>query len=181
MSIRMIGGMALLAVVCAVPMTPAQAQRHGYGRDTVECRSQNYSREFCPVYWREARIVRQLSDTPCRRGENWGMGRRGIWVDRGCAAVFAEAGRYHHDRDRDDYHGWRPPHDWDREFRVGCESRNYQYRFCAVDVGGAGRARLYRQTSGARCIEGRTWGWNRAGIWVNGGCAGIFTIHRRWR
>lgn len=182
MSKRLIAGVGLLVMMAAAPVQPVHAQRRGYDhdrRDVVECRSRNYSREHCRVPWRDARIVRQLSDTPCRRGDNWGMGRHGIWVDRGCAAEFAEAGGRHY-RDRDDY-GWRPPHGWNHRFRVGCESRNYQYRFCAVDLGRAGRARLHRQTSGSPCVEGRTWGWNRAGIWVTQGCAGIFTIDRRWR
>jgi hypothetical protein len=40
----------------------------------------------------DVRVARQLSETPCRRGENWGFDRRGIWVDKGCAAEFLVAG-----------------------------------------------------------------------------------------
>lgn len=188
MSIRLIAGVGLLVGLCAVPAVVVHAQRYGYDRGTVECRSQNYGRGYCRVHWRDARIVRQLSDTPCRRGENWGMGRHGIWVDRGCSAIFAEADRHHHgwrDRDDDDdnygYGDWRPPHGWNHRFRISCESRGYRYTFCAVDLGHAGLAYLERQTSNSSCIEGRTWGWNRAGVWVDQGCAGIFTIDRRWR
>lgn len=37
---------------------------------------------------RGVELVRQLSRTDCRRGETWGYGRRGVWVDGGCRAVF---------------------------------------------------------------------------------------------
>jgi hypothetical protein len=40
------------------------------------------------------RIARQLSDTQCRRGQNWGHDRRGVWVDDGCAAEFYIDDRY---------------------------------------------------------------------------------------
>jgi hypothetical protein len=33
-------------------------------------------------------LERQLSDARCIRGDNWGVDRGGIWVDRGCAAEF---------------------------------------------------------------------------------------------
>jgi len=37
---------------------------------------------------REVRLQKNLSDTRCVRNDNWGVDRRGIWVDRGCAARF---------------------------------------------------------------------------------------------
>jgi hypothetical protein len=40
--------------------------------------------------------------------------------------------------------------------------------------------RLVRQMSDARCSEGYSWGWNRAGVWVNHGCRGQFVVDRRW-
>ncbi|MGH8324809.1 MAG: DUF3011 domain-containing protein, partial [Steroidobacteraceae bacterium] len=76
--------------------------------------------------------------------------------------------------------GWSPPPRWDHRFEVSCSSPQYQRYFCSVDAGGSGRIYLQRQTSKSACIEGRTWGWNRAGIWVDQGCAGIFTVDRRW-
>ena len=157
--------------------SPAQAQ--GYG-DTIECESRNYNYQSCPVPWRDARLIRQKSDTQCIRGRSWGIDRRGLWVDRGCAGVFAAAGR-----------GpggggggggpWQPGPGWDNRFVIACNSDGYSYRFCGVDVGGGGRVYLDRQTSGSSCIEGRTWGWNRGGVWVDQGCSGTFTVDRRWR
>lgn len=33
---------------------------------------------------------------------------------------------------------------------------------------------LVRQLSRGACIEGRTWGWDRRGVWVTEGCRGEF-------
>lgn len=57
--------------------------------------------------------------------------------------------------------------------RIECESRDYQYQFCATPDG-VTRARLVEQRSRSACIEGRSWGYDRRGIWVSGGCEGVF-------
>ncbi|MGH8040722.1 MAG: DUF3011 domain-containing protein [Rudaea sp.] len=179
MSIRSITGYALLAMLCGLPGGVAHAQQgYGYGGDrgSVECRSNGYGRQVCRVPWRDARIIRQLSDTRCVRGQNWGIDRYGLWVDNGCAARFVAADGPGYDHGG----GWSPPPRWDHRFEVSCSSPQYQRYFCSVDAGGSGRIYLQRQTSKSACIEGRTWGWNRAGIWVDQGCAGIFTVDRRW-
>ena len=166
---------ASLLLCTLVPFTGAKAQP----RDAIDCESHNYEYTRCDVPWRDARLVRQLSDTTCVRGRNWGVDRRGLWVDKGCAGRFVPAGR--HRRGEDEGYGWRPGPGWDHRFVVTCESRDFRYRFCAVDLGGAGRARVARQISDTPCREGRSWGWNRAGIWVDQGCAAEFEIDRRWR
>ena len=74
-------------------------RRHGRDRDrdrdgdaegTVRCASKEWGYDHCSVPGgaRNARVVRQVSDTRCVRGDNWDTDRRGIWVDRGCEAVF---------------------------------------------------------------------------------------------
>src|SRR5689334_4273403 len=116
MSIRTMMFFALIALSSA-----ASAQddpRYGgggyQGGEAVECRSNNYSFRRCPVPWRDARLVRQLSDTQCVRGMNWGIDRNGIWVDRGCAGEFVARGRH------EEYAGggWRPPSGWDQRFAI---------------------------------------------------------------
>ena len=166
-----------LFALCALPVRVLRAQ--GYG-DTVDCRSSGYNFQSCPVPWRGARLIRQLSDTRCVRGQSWGFDRRGLWVDRGCAGRFVAADSRDHSGDGGGG-GWRPEPAWDQRFDVSCGSPQYQQYFCQVDVGGGGRVYLSRQTSNTACVEGRTWGWNRAGIWVDQGCGGVFTIDRRWR
>jgi len=188
MSLRIVAIVASLALsVLSASLAQAQDPRYdsrpGYGgpgpSEAVDCRSNNYSFQRCPVPWRDARMVQQLSDTQCVRGMNWGLDRTGIWVDRGCGGRFvASEGRGHR---RDYGGGWNPPSGWDQRFQIRCDSNDYQYNFCAADLGGGGRAYVERQISGTPCVEGQTWGWNRAGVWVVQGCAAVFTIDRRWR
>lgn len=154
---------------------------HAYDDETAECRSQDFSYTRCSVPWRDARLVEQLSNTSCIRGRTWGIDRRGLWVDQGCSGIFEEAGRGRSGGGGGGGGGWRPGPGWDQRFTISCESQDYRYHFCAVDVGRGGNVDLEDQTSDAECIEGRTWGWNRAGVWVKDGCAGYFEINRRWR
>lgn len=142
----------------------------GYGQQTVSCGSPQHRLLRCqvPGNWRGVQLVQQTSKSACIEGRSWGFDRGGIWVDRGCGGVFAAAG------------GWQPGPGWNQDFVVSCGSPQYKYYFCQVDVGGRGRVILQRQTSDSRCVEGQTWGWNRAGIWVDRGCGGQFLITRRW-
>ncbi|MEO5764728.1 MAG: DUF3011 domain-containing protein [Casimicrobiaceae bacterium] len=55
---------------------------------------------------------------------------------------------------------------------IHCESRDYRRNYCAT--GTITGAQIISQTSNAACIQGRTWGWDANGIWVNNGCAGDF-------
>ncbi len=57
---------------------------------------------------------------------------------------------------------------------VRCESDNYRYRYCRADTDN--RVRLTRQLSGTDCREGRNWGYDRYGIWVDRGCAAEFRV-----
>ncbi len=58
---------------------------------------------------------------------------------------------------------------------VQCESREYQYQFCPIPQG-ATRVTLVEQRSRTACVEGRSWGWDRRGVWVTGGCDGVFDV-----
>jgi hypothetical protein len=62
------------------------------GAYTVTCSSDNMRRNYCQAEVRGGvRLVRQLSQAPCRQNYSWGYDRRGIWVDRGCRADFEVA------------------------------------------------------------------------------------------
>lgn len=182
MSMRSLFVLALSVFgVLAVSAVQAQDSRYGGrpgyggGPNTVDCRSSGYSYQRCDVPWRDAQIVRQLSGTQCRRGQNWGFDRRGfVWVDRGCAGRFVAAGGGGYGG------GWQPGPGWNQRFTVRCDSNNGQNNYCQVDVGGRGRVYLQRQESSSPCVEGQTWGWNRGGVWVAQGCRGTFSIDRRW-
>ncbi len=55
----------------------------------MTCKSARFRPEYCPLpRWGRVEIEKRLSDAPCRRYDTWGTDGGGIWVDRGCAAVF---------------------------------------------------------------------------------------------
>jgi hypothetical protein len=160
---------------CAFLPDMANAQRHS---ETITCESRDYRPAHCRVNWRQAQLVRQISSTACIEGRTWGMDRGGIWVNQGCAGVFAQVRGAHRPGMAG---GWHPGPGWDRSIRLKCESEDYRYRMCRVDTGRGSAVRIEQRISDTRCIEGRNWGWNRAGIWVDQGCAAVFVVDRRWR
>jgi hypothetical protein len=58
---------------------------------------------------------------------------------------------------------------------VYCESGDGQRHWCREGIGR--RVRLIRQRTRARCIRGRTWGVDQAGIWVDRGCRADFEVY----
>ena len=108
-------------------------------------------------------LSRQISQTRCLRGSTWGYDGGGVWVSQGCRAEFVAgygSGGY-----SDGYAGART---------LRCESIDGRMRRCAADTRGG--VRLGRQLSDARCDEGRNWGQDRNGVWVNGGCRAEFVL-----
>jgi hypothetical protein len=173
---------ALLGAFSLPTASPAQSRQ---GDAAIRCESTNGKFNRCAMPWRDARLVRQESKGACIRGESWGVDRQGLWVDRGCRGLVAEAdgrrpGYGRPDHGGPGYGGWQPGPGWDRQIRLQCDSNKKRYQMCQVDVGRRGRVRLVRQMSDARCSEGYSWGWNRAGVWVNHGCRGQFVVDRRW-
>lgn len=61
------------------------------------------------------------------------------------------------------------------QFEISCQSRNFEHQFCPAGSEVLG-ATLLRQESRNPCIQGRTWGWNRQGVWVSNGCRGSFRV-----
>jgi hypothetical protein len=138
----------------------------GPGRQ-LACNSQNYQQQFCASGRRinRAWLVEQRSQAPCVQGRSWGFQETGIWVTAGCSGLFA-------------FEGGGPPPGPPPIDRVTCESREYQQAFCPVRPMIA-RAWLVSQRSQSACIQGETWGFQRNGIWVNGGCSGVFAFEPR--
>lgn len=156
---------------------PAHAQRNG----PITCGSVNGRQARCETGWRDAELAHQDSDTRCVRGQNWGVDRGVIWVDRGCRGQFVAAGRGGGDwhGDRPGHGGWNPGPGWNRDIQLQCGSVNNRYQLCQVDIGRNGRVQLVRQQSDARCRQGYSWGYNRAGVWVDKGCRAQFVVNRR--
>lgn len=157
----------------------------GWDRDIeVRCESNDYRYNFCQVdTGRGSQVVvsKGVSKTYCEEGRNWGWNRAGIWVDGGCGAVFRVQRRWDNGHGNGNDNGWRPGPNWDQAIAVRCESQGYGYNMCQVDTGRGGNVRIRRQISKTPCVEGRSWGWNRAGVWVDQGCAAEFVVDRRWR
>jgi hypothetical protein len=77
---------------CRGIFTVGRGGRPTEGRvKSITCTSKSYDYAHCDVstWGRRVWVQRQISDTRCVQGDNWGVDWRGIWVDRGCNAVFA--------------------------------------------------------------------------------------------
>ena len=57
---------------------------------------------------------------------------------------------------------------------IVCES--YKHKSARCDVDTRGGVRLVQQTHG-NCIQGRSWGFDRSGIWVNDSCRAVFSVN----
>lgn len=158
--------LAVLSLLAWVP-GPADAQR-GTAKQTtyalIRCESPGGRESFCPAdTQRGVRLVNALSGR-CQIGRNWGYDAEGIWV-RGCSAEF-EIGQ------RGDGYGWGWGHN--EGASITCASQNYRYTLCDTETRGG--VRLVNQISRAECVEGRSWGYDRRGVWVDQGCAGEFEV-----
>jgi hypothetical protein len=137
----------------------------GYGNGgplsrTLRCGSEDGRWKHCSADTRDGvDLVKQVSRSPCIRGQSWGIDRTGVWVNGGCRAEFRVAGR--------DIADMRPS-----PVRFRCESDDGKPRSCGT-AGPAG-VRLLRQLSRAECVAGRTWGIARGQVWVDQGCRAEF-------
>lgn len=115
----------------------------------------------------DVRLVRQLSDSPCIEGRSWGRDGSGVWVSNGCRAEFS-VGRGG---------GWNGG-GWNggssgRTLR--CESVDNHRNRCSANIRGG--AQLVRKLSDSGCNQGKDWGWDRSGVWVDNGCRAEFRVY----
>lgn len=141
--------------------TQMQATPKRVSRRVVRCESRGGT-EVCPVQLRGApvRLLRQQSVLSCKEGRTWGYGRNQVWVSRGCQGLF-EVGAA-------DGSGFV-----DVPRRLVCESKGNLRRECGVTV--ERKVTLLKQLSSKDCVEGRSWGWDRTGVWVDDGCRAEFS------
>lgn len=116
------------------------------------------------------RLVRQLSDKPCREGRTWGQDRTGIWVSDGCRAVFA------YSQSNGNRPDWTKPTQGIRtiKFKLESDGRRETRR---IDTSGG--VKMIRQLSDTRCVQGRSWGYDRNSVWVDNGCRAEFEVRTR--
>ena len=55
-----------------------------------------------------------------------------------------------------------------------CMSDNQRYNYCRVDTNNS--VRLVRQISISSCDQGRSWGYDARGVWVDRGCSAEFEV-----
>jgi hypothetical protein len=154
---------------CRADFEIGAVQFSGWGQAYhIYCASDDMSRIWCPADSRfGVRLARQRSEAPCVLGQTWGYGHRGIWVDRGCRADFRIAG------------------DWDTRAAAlfYCASDDMRRHGCSIDTRDG--VFIVRQRSEADCVYGRTWGYDRQGVWVDRGCRADFEVidrrDREWR
>ena len=60
---------------------------------------------------------------------------------------------------------------------VSCESHHHQRNHCSIDT--HGYVYLKKQTSRSDCSQGRSWDYDKRGIWVDENCSGIFVVESR--
>jgi hypothetical protein len=67
---------------------PVTGSRYSEGT-LVRCESDDGRRRHCdaPIV-HGVELRRNISHTPCIRGDNWGWDSRGVWVDHGCRGDF---------------------------------------------------------------------------------------------
>ena len=155
------GGAALPVAAAPQFARPADAYLP-VAQQTVRCESNDGRTVVCPFPTRTGvRLVRQLSDSDCVAGRNWGYDARGVWVTQGCRADFASGNGYD-----------APAYGQAPGALIRCESIDGHLQRCQTDLPGG--MELVRQLSDSPCVIGRTWGWDRSGLWVDQGCRGEF-------
>jgi len=137
-----------------------------YVAQVIHRASSDYHQQYCPVDTRGGvQLAHQTSSSACIRGRTWGNDRGGVWVNNGCAGDFSVGG------------GPPPsgPGPGNVDGRVvRCESFDPRVVRCNVDTRGG--VQLLTQLSSNLCEQRRSWGWDRDGIWVSGGCRADFRV-----
>lgn len=133
---------------------------------TVRCESRDGRLHQCPIdTLGGVRLAKQLSRAECERGRTWGVSRDGVWVSDGCRAQFVYG--YGMDGRGDALQDGRAQ-------ILRCESKNGRWKHCAADTEGG--VEFVRQLSRNSCLRNQTWGTDRRGVWVSGGCRAEFNI-----
>ena len=157
---------AVASVIAGFSLTIIAPPVHAQGGAYCASNDNRFAR--CQVPWRDAVLVQQASKVACVRGQTWGFDRNGIWVSGGCRGQFAPARG-----------GWGGG-GGGRQQQIRCESGGNNYQLCPVNIQRGDDVRIVNQRSSASCQQGRSWGVQPNGIWVNRGCRADFVVNRRY-
>lgn len=170
----------LLPVLFLLAGAHAVAQPRQSTLARIVCSGQEQGYQFCAAETRYGvRMTRQISRARCIEGSTWGYDRRGIWVDRGCAAEFEVGDPGYGGAPEAAGHPVRPgetagvPGDL-----FTCESRDGRRRYCSADLRGL-QPTVVRNISREPCVLGQNWGYDAGGVWVDAGCRAEFRVVAR--
>ena len=132
--------------------------------EIVRCESWQFQPARCPTDTRGGVRIQRVIAGNCRQNQTWGWDRRAVWVNGGCRADFIT---------NNGNGGGNGGGGWGNSQIVECNSINYRPARCNTNIrSGVEIDRVL----GGECIQNRTWGWDRGGIWVNNGCRARFRV-----
>ena len=138
---------------------------------SVTCSSTNDNRVRCNWDSRFGRpsVGQQLSQSACVEGRSWGYDdRNGLWVSNGCRAKFVNRRNGYGNNNGGNYNN--------SNYEVTCSSSSNDLTRCNWDAR-YGQPRMVQQLSQSACTQGRSWGYDDRGLWVNNGCRARFANH----
>jgi hypothetical protein len=163
-TITLFAGAIILLLPGAARAQDVGAQ--GIGSQVLTCSSDNGRRQSCPSQYNpisNAQLMKQMGGARCVQGRTWGFDARAIWVDSGCRGQFR-------------VYGWSGGGGGSgNSTTVRCRSMDGGFRHCPVN-GWVRGADLTQQLGNANCAQGRTWGWDNNGVWVDRQCKGDFRV-----
>ncbi len=153
---RCVPALAVLGAAVS-PLPSGRVGAQDQAGTSVRCESLSDAYQRCPATgtWRGARLVRQISSSPCIQGRTWGFDRNAIWVNDGCRGVFDAGDRFASAGER-----------------VTCAGTGRTE--CPADTRYG--VTLVRKLSQASCVEGSGWGLGTSAIWVDRGCRAEFQV-----
>ena len=145
--------------------TPAQ--------QTITCESNDGGRKHCgPRNPGQVQLQRQISGSECIQDRTWGVDDRGLWVDHGCRADFLIGGDNNYNPGYNGNGGYND-NGGGQGATIKCESNDGNRHYCG-DVDPRSQVTIQQQISGSPCEQGRSWGVDNRGLWVDRGCRAIF-------
>jgi hypothetical protein len=136
------------------------------GARVIKCESRGGRWNHCPAQTEAGvALAQQLSKQPCLRNQSWGTDASGVWVASGCRGEFRLLGA------EPEPEATAPPN------VLRCESLDRRARRCDGETGTG--VRMVKQLSKSECVEGRSWGFDAHGVWVEDGCRAEFELDFR--
>ncbi len=97
-------------------------------------------------------LIRQTGDGNCALGRTWGFDAKSVWVADGCRGTFALS---------------------DARVTVDCAAAAGAREVCQANTS----AGVSLVKGSPACMLGRTWGYDKDGIWVADGCQATFVLN----